>query len=212
MALHFCHRCYYVISHEALWSLQRVCRTVLSAQGSLRGCSQQFFQGKLSKRKSRIVAQEHKNISDLVLRTTRFFLKQIFLPSPVRSCLFVLNRWFCLSPPLSQGQQIASIIAFYLHTQPTQPLLPSWHFQRNPSANRCESKIPGGSPWGWVHQVTGNGGNCTAALMFPGEPLSGCQLDSFMEKNFPLPQISLGITFFGKSLPFSSQAVETLQP
>lgn len=28
-------------------------------------------------------------------------------------------------------------------------------------------------PWGWVHHVTGDGGNCTAALMFPGEPVSG---------------------------------------
>ena len=28
-------------------------------------------------------------------------------------------------------------------------------------------------PWGWVHRVTRDGGNCTAALMFPGEPISG---------------------------------------
>lgn len=117
------------------------------------------FQGKLSKRESKILAQEHESPwSHLCLsaQDCQIFLEQSFLFQSAPVCSSWTGDFVC-HHPLNQGQQIASSTAFYLDTQPTQPLLPSWHLQRNRSANRCRSKIPGGSPGARFIRLLGMG-------------------------------------------------------
>lgn len=138
-----------------------------------------FLPGKTEQKgKSKITTQEHEStLSHLWLRAQDcwIFSRRSFLSQSAPVCSFWTGEFVRHHPLTKASVQLADCRHHCLlprhpaHTTLAHQL--AFPEKLNCKQMRKQNRL--WFPWGWVHHVTRDGGNCTAALMFPGEPISG---------------------------------------